>query len=176
MKLKKKIEQLKSDLNQKVEEIDELKDKLKQKVKEKNELKSDLNQKVDELKSYLNQKVEEINGLKSYLNQKVEKFKSQLANLKKDNNSLYKENEKLKEELNNQNNISLILKSYDEGILFSIICKKTDEFSKIKKILDRKYPELKNNKKIFKKNGNIIDQEINLGENNIQDGDTIIFI
>ena len=66
--------------------------------------------------------------------------------------------------------------SYDEGIQFSIICKKTDEFSKIKKILDRKYPELKNNKKIFKKNGNIIDQEINLGENNIQDGDNNIYI
>ena len=31
MKLKKKIEQLKSDLNQKVEEIDELKDKLNKK-------------------------------------------------------------------------------------------------------------------------------------------------
>ena len=177
LKLKKEINKFENHLIQKETEINKLKFNLKKKKIEINKLKTDLNKKEIEIKkltSNLNQKVIEINELEINLEQKTKEFKCKLDEDTKEIAKLKKNNKNLNEELNNQN-ISLILMSYDEGIQFSIICKKTDEFSKIKNILDRKYPDLKNNKKIFKKNGNIINQDINLEKNNIQDGDTIIF-
>jgi hypothetical protein len=53
--------------------------------------------------------------------------------------------------------ISVIFNSYDQNILYSIICKNTDNFKKIEKKFYEKYPEYKNTKNCFISNGKIID-------------------
>ena len=69
--------------------------------------------------------------------------------------------------------ISIIFTSLDGNIHYSIICKKTDSFSKIELLLLKRYPEYKKYKRIFIVNGNTVDVSRNVEENNIKNSDTI---
>ena len=69
--------------------------------------------------------------------------------------------------------ISVIFNSFDDNIHYSVICKSTDDFSKIESFLYEKYPEYKKHKKIFISNGNQLDVSRNLEENNIRNSDII---
>ena len=149
----------------------ELKDNINEQQLNTQKLKKNLNETKDE-ENEINQEENSLKQKIKELKYQVEKAKEENLKIKKYNNYLCEENKNLKKELSN--NISLILMSFDEDIHFSIICKKTDNLSKIKDIIYRKYPELKNKIIKFKKNGNIIYQYKNLEENNIHDGDSII--
>jgi len=65
--------------------------------------------------------------------------------------------------------------SYDESIYYSVICKKTDIFSKIETLLYDRYPEYKNYNTYFIANGNIINKNRSLEDNKINSGDIITF-
>ena len=69
--------------------------------------------------------------------------------------------------------ISIIFNSFDENIHYSIICKKTDRFSKIESLLYDKYPEYKKLKKIYTRNGKEININKSLKDNNISNNDII---
>ena len=68
--------------------------------------------------------------------------------------------------------ISII--SNDESINYSVACKSTDIFDKIKKELFVEYPYYKDTNTYFTLNGNIIDTFKSMQENNIKNHDTII--
>ena len=70
--------------------------------------------------------------------------------------------------------ISIIFTSLDYNIHYSIICKKTDSFSKIELLLLKRYPEYKKYKRIFIVNGNTVDVSRNVEENNIKNSDIIV--
>ena len=65
--------------------------------------------------------------------------------------------------------------SYDESIYYSVICKKTDIFSKIETLLYDRYPEYKNYNTYFIANGNIINKNKSLEDNKINSSDIITF-
>ena len=73
-----------------------------------------------------------------------------------------------------EKNISIIFISSDQNIHYSIICKNTESFSKIKSLLYDKYPEYKITNNYFILNGNKIDENKNLKENNIKNSDIIM--
>ena len=71
--------------------------------------------------------------------------------------------------------ISVIFKSFDENINYSVICKKTDTFEKIESLFYDKYPQYKNLNYNFLSNGKKIERNKNLDENKIKNSDIIIF-
>ena len=69
--------------------------------------------------------------------------------------------------------ISVIFTSTDKKIHYSIICKNTDTFSKIEKLLYDEFPGYKNSENIFTVNGNKINRYETLEENKIYNSDII---
>ena len=69
--------------------------------------------------------------------------------------------------------ISVIFTSTDKKIHYSIICKNTDTFSKIEKLLYDEFPGYKNSENIFTVNGNKINRYKTLEENKINNSDII---
>ena len=82
------------------------------------------------------------------------------------------ENTNIKE---NQNQIAVVFVSTDENINYPLICYIYDHFSKIEKKILEKFPELEKNNLVFSLEGNEIDRNLTLKENNIDNG-AIIFI
>ena len=78
--------------------------------------------------------------------------------------------------IENKNIIFVTFLSSDQKIRYSIPCKKTDSFSKIEQKLYKKFPEYKDKNIYFLVNGEKIDVNKTLEENNIKDGDVIIFV
>ena len=70
--------------------------------------------------------------------------------------------------------MSVIFTSKDENILYSVICKNTDKFSKIENIFIEKFLEYSENNYYFThKNKNKIKRVTSLQENKICDNDII---
>ena len=63
--------------------------------------------------------------------------------------------------------------SFDENINYSILCLKSDAFSKIEEELYNKYPEYKNDNNYFKINNQKINKFKSLEENKIKEGSII---
>jgi len=80
------------------------------------------------------------------------------------------------EENNNEDEdeISLIIKSSAQEFKFSFICKRSDKYKVLEQKLYDKYPDLKNKEHYYLCNGNIIDIEKTIKENKIKDSDNII--
>ena len=72
--------------------------------------------------------------------------------------------------------MSIIIKSKDEKILFSIICKNSENFLRIEKELYEQYPEYKNENNSFIHKGNKIDKSKTLDENKIKNNSIITLI
>ena len=70
--------------------------------------------------------------------------------------------------------MSVIFISFDEKVHISIICKKTDDFARLEKIVYDKYPEYLDSQNYFMVDGKKINRFKNLEENNINDNDIII--
>ena len=69
--------------------------------------------------------------------------------------------------------ISIIFISFDESIVFPIVCKNTDIFSFVKNKFYEEYSEYKNIKNYFILNGKRIDEDRSLDENKIKNNDII---
>ena len=111
----------------------------------------------------------ELNNKSSYniklITDKLNKLKeNNLNELKYNIPLLLKKEEKL---------ISVIFNSFDENIHYSIICKNTDQFSKIESLLYDKYPEYKDLKNSFIINGKEIKKSKSLEDNKIKNSDII---
>ena len=79
-----------------------------------------------------------------------------------------------KDEDEDDNIISVIFKTMDQKIQYSVPCRKTDSFSKIEKKLYKEYPEYKEKNRYFLVNGNQFDVNKTIEENNIKNSDVII--
>ena len=140
---------------------------------------NELEQKIMDLENYIKKQKETINNVKKELMElkfnklrdikivkdKFKVYKNIINDIKLNIPLLSKPNEKL---------ISVIFKSFDEDINYSIVCKNIDEFSKIESLFYEKYPEYKYLDKDFILNGKKIDISKNLEDNNIQNSDLII--
>ena len=81
---------------------------------------------------------------------------------------------KLPFDLSKEENLMTInIKSVDQIIHNSIICKNTDNFSRIENCLYEKYPCYKKTNLCFLLNGTIVDTEKTLDYNKIKDNDLI---
>ena len=93
----------------------------------------------------------------------------------------YNNNDEEKSELHQfisnkgENIISIEFLSFDQNIRYSISCKKTDSFSKIEQELYKEFPEYKEKNNIFLVNGEKIDVNKTLEDNNIEDRNVILF-
>ena len=79
------------------------------------------------------------------------------------------------QEINNEDDeISVIIKSSDQAIKSSFICQKRDKFKVLQQKLYEKYPNLKKKEHYYICWGNLIDIEKTIEENRIKDNDMII--
>ena len=158
--------------------IDNLKKELKEKEIKIEELYKKLNNLEKELKNNLN-KNKELNEINEELKKNLNNNQNEIIiELTKQLMTKDKEIKELKLnipfELNKgEKLISLIFKSKDESFIHSIICKNTQNFVEIEKLLYDIYPEYKNNENIFKVNGRNIDKYQSLEDNKIKNNDII---
>jgi hypothetical protein len=152
--LKKEIKELKEELNNEKKKNQKLNSKieildeiLENKFKESNSINMN-NKIINELYKDLKAKEREIKNIKS-------KFPFELS-----------ENEEL---------MSVIFFSPNQKIHYSIICKNTDQFTKIETQLYKEYPDYGNSENYFIVNGNKINKYKSLKENNIKNSDILYF-
>ena len=103
----------------------------------------------------------------------IKEIKQKNYSLDKDNND-EKRNQLHKFKSNEDEDIiSVIFSSLDQNIHYSIPCKKSDSFSKIEQKLYKEFPQYKEKNKFFLVNGNKIEVNNTLEENNIKNSDVI---
>ena len=71
--------------------------------------------------------------------------------------------------------ISITITTFDENVNINFLCKNTDKFIKVEKDFYFKYPQYKNLDNYFTINGNKINPDLSLDENNIKNNDIIVF-
>jgi len=148
-----------------------------------------LKKRIIELEEFLKEK--NINNLKIENNELLKKIKEINEKLKSQN----LKNSELTEHINEKDKIikeyelkisnfpfeissgekiiSIIFISFDESIVFPIVCKNTDIFSFVKNKFYEEYSEYKNIKNYFILNGKRIDEDRSLDENKIKNNDII---
>ena len=151
------------------------------KLKKENEtLKNEINKINNELKKekidneILNNKIK--NYEKLFVNKK--NYNENLKELFEDLNIRDKEIRELKEIksrypfdlLKGEKIMSIVIISDDENYIFSTICKNTEPFAKIEKLMYNKYPDLKESKNDFILINKTINKQKTLEENGIEDG------
>ena len=109
----------------------------------------------------------------------IKRQKNFLNNNIKQNKDLLDEKENIKsiipfDILPGEKILSIIFKSDDENILYSVLCKNSDKFIKLKNIIYDKYPEYKKHENYFIFNEKKINDNETLEENNIKNGSIII--
>ena len=127
-------------------------------------------------KSTMNESKEEIRTYSLLINSGINESKEEIkitnqSESQSDNNS-----ENQIENQFNESKIKIIFSSCDDQSIkdYGISCYKEDIFSKIKKKLLSKYPDLKNKPIFFIANGNRVEEENSLRDNSIDDGTTIL--
>ena len=154
----KKINNLKYELNEIEQKIIKLENSIEDKTKLINNIET------IELKNYLNKNsFIELGEIKNLIN-KFKLNEKNINEIKLNDPSSFKPEQMM----------SVIFMSYDENIHYSVVCKKTDIFSKIESLFYDKYPEYNSLNNNFIINGNIIDKSKSLEENNIQNSDIIM--
>ena len=152
-------------LNEKIKELEN-------KLKEKDDLINDYIEKINKLQNSLNENIHQNANLKENLIRKrkeIEKLEEKIEHLKiKLSKCPFELSEK--EEL-----ISIIITTFDENININFLCKNTDKFMKIEKDFYNKYPQYKKLDNYFTNNGNKINPDLSLDENNIKNNDIIVF-
>ena len=120
--------------------------------------------------------------MKENMEKKMKKLKNELTNTSyniiKEKFQIYEKKIKNELELNipspKEQLISVIFSSPDQNTICSVICKKTDSFTKIESLFYKEYPEYKKYQKIFISNGIEVDISRNVEENNIKNSDIIL--
>ena len=118
---------------------------------------NELEQQLNDLEIYIKKQREIINDVKTELEElqhklidensiddKLKDYRNIIGGIKLNMPSLEKPNENL---------ISIVFNSFDEDIHYSVICKNTDQFSKIESLLYDKYPQYKYLNKDYFVNG-----------------------
>ena len=177
-------EQIISEINNNkelTEKIIQLEKELKEE-KDKNKL---LEIKIIELKKDLDNEIKKFNDFKKELDEKS-LFQKKLENETKEVlNSIIEKDNKIKElkiKLSRfpfmleegEKLMSIIFTSGDQNFHTSIICKNTDKFNKIEDLLYEKYPKYTETENYFIFNGNKINRNKTLEQNNIKDNAIII--
>jgi len=70
--------------------------------------------------------------------------------------------------------ISVIFTSSDQNMYYSVICKNTQKFNELEQKLYKNYPEYSESNNYFVINGNIVNKDKSLDENNIRNNEIII--
>ena len=159
--MKKRIKELEAILEEK--NINNLKNENNELLGKINQLEISSKNKIKEFNEKLNQKSLKISELNENIKEKdklIKEYKSKISNFPFEISS----GEKL---------ISIIFISFDESIVFPILCKNTDIFSFIEKKFYEKYSEYKNLDNDFLLNGKRINGNISIDENNIKNNDII---
>ena len=125
------------------------------------EIKNKIKKYEEDFESNLNKDIQIMNVLKDEWKLEENKLKELKLNIP---SSTLKLDDKI---------MTIIFISYDEDIHYSIICKKKDNFSKIESLLYDRYPEYKNLNAYFIVNGNIINKDKTLEDNQINFSDII---
>ncbi len=97
--------------------------------------------------------------------------------------SLEKENKKLNEIISrfpftlkeNEYILVLIIKTFDEKVIFSLISKNTDKFIKVENEFYKEYPEYREYKGNFKLHNKLIDKNKTIEDNKLKNNNIIIF-
>jgi len=150
------------------------------------------NNKINELEKENQKLKEEINKLKKELNNKNEIINQQQLKIKEQESTIEyikinnnREMNKLKDKIGKIKSIipfeifpgekimPIIFKSDDQNILYSVLCKNTDKFTRLKSIIYDNYPEYKEYENYFLFNGEKINELKTLDENKIKDGSII---
>ena len=147
--------------------INELEEKNKKLKEENNKLKKELEDK-DEIIKMQELKIKEyeitIKETKINYNKKIEKLLDEIKKIKSIIPFDILPGDKI---------ISIIFKSDDQNILYSVVCKSTDQFTRIKDIIYDKYPEYKESENDFLFKGEKINENKTLEDNKIKDGSII---
>ena len=116
-----------------------------------------------------------INNGNDIINYNYNELKNEYIKLKNENKKLKEINSRYPFILlENEYILTLIIISKDEKVLTSLICKNTDEFSKVESRFYQEYPEYLQNKGYFKSN-NLINKNKSLEENKLKNNSIIIF-
>jgi len=135
--------------------------KLLELLKELKDQNNQKDEKIKRLEEANNIQNEEINLLKS----ENKKQNIKIKELESENPYKLKENEKL---------LTIIFNSSDQKIHYSLICKNTQKFELVEQELYKIYPEYKETKNIFLLNGEKINRNKTIEENNIKFSDKIM--
>ena len=108
--------------------------------------------------------------MNNYDKNKLKDLKERLESKEKELNEIKL---KIPFELNEEEKLmNIIFKSVEEDIIYPIICKNTDKFDKLEKLLYTEYPEYKESQFYF--NGNKINKFKTLNDSKILNHDIII--
>ena len=153
-----------------------------------------INKELEDKIKLLNEELSKEKNINNELKKKIknlENGKNDLVTNKNDNNKIIELYEELRikdkeihelkklnsrypvELLEGEKLISVIFNLTEQKIYYSIICKSTDTFSKIEKLLYDEYPGYKNLENNFFVNGNKINRYETLEENKIYNSDII---
>ena len=166
-KINEELFELRKENNNLKKEIKELKEELKNE-KNKNQ---QLNSKIEILDKFLENKFKENNSINmnnKIINELYEDLKTkerEFKNFKSKFPFELSENEEL---------MSVIFFSPNQKVHYSIICKNTNQFTKIETQLYKEYPDYKNIENYFIVNGNKINKYKSLKENHIKNSDIIM--
>ena len=173
-RLRNKIKQLESDKSYLYKEIERLKTfenknkDLKNKIKENENI-------ICDSKNEINNLINKNKLLENYKNEKIisNNNKDEIIELMKKLEIKNKEINELKSKIGfdlkeGENLMTIIFISVDQQIHYSIICKDTDNFSKIEIMLYDKYPEYKKSENYFLYKGKKINRFETIEENGIE--------
>ena len=143
---------------------------------------------INNLKNENRELLEKINQLEISSKNKIKEFNEKLNQQSLKISELYeniKEKDKIIKEYelkmsnfpfeisSGEKIISIVFISFDENIVFPILCKNTDIFSFVENKFYEKYSEYKNLDNYFILNGKRINENISLDENKIKNNDII---
>jgi len=176
-------------LKKKNEELNEIINKLKSDLEKEKEINNNLNLNIKKLEIEIKDKEKELNEEKRQKNDLIKKINN--INNTSQNSNMFEFIKKIQEEKENEIKefkkilpfeykigekiLIITFLSINEDIHFSMLCKNTDEFYKLKIMFYNKYPEYKKGNNIFLIHGKEIDEFNDLDSNEIRDNDIIIF-
>ena len=139
---------------------------------------------VKELQSIIKEKdilINEVKGKNEDLNKKIKELEMQLNNAPNKNDFIEMENEiKLFKSyykfLEDEKLIKINFISVSQDINYSIITKNTDNFSNLEVLLYKQYPKYLDSENYFIVNGNRINRNRTIKQNNIKNNDVITLL
>ena len=165
-----------NNINNLEKEIDTLRNKNKELLEKINQLEKSSNNEINKAKEF-NEEIKQLNHKISIKDKMISESFEQI--LEKD--KIIKEYESKKSQFpfdfeSGEKILTIIFITFDESIIFPIMCKNTDMFYTIEKKFYQKYSEYKDLDNYFISNGEKINKNKSLDENNIKNNDIITIL